>query len=559
MRIHKMRSRLSLIALIFVLLTSCIVAASPEIDFTFGFDDQIMRHRFAPFHVQVSGLPEPTDGELIVKQTRGIPGAKQAPIVHVIAQGTITNGSYEATLPVLEPLNPITVELVDRNGEILAAHQKSPRLGTREWPFPVIVGTSLHLDRAEAIVDSSELPLAWWAYDAVKSVWLIAPVTSSPKLETLGEWVVSGGSLVLFTGAEFPIMDSPLFRQLLPMSAPILAQLPDGTYILDGIPKNAASSSVTRNGNTLLMQMPLGAGTISLVTVRFSDLTDQDLTLISQEIPSANRMPSIEQITGSTLRSTGVPRPPFWITPVLIFLIIVALLFFSETAHHLRPRITLAALVVAIVSMTIWSGFYANRNNEYITLYHVNTSISILSSFGLHIDLRTLYSTQPADIHVEHAEASYPLPSALPTAFSVNFAERNDLKTSSFSLQRNERRDLTLNNRQRLDLSMVLTSSGIEVTNRTGSDIHGAYVLAGDETYHVPVLQTGTNTYSPASSPLRGETSAMVTALRGWLPLREGRAWLLFVDHDDEITFEDEGIHQKVRRVAVSFIEGVTQ
>ena len=559
MRSHKTKLRLLLVSLIFVLLTSCITAASPAIDFSFGFDDQIMRHRFAPFHVQISGLSEPIDGKLIVRQTKGIPGAKQAPIVHVIAQGNITNGGYEATLPISEPLNPITVELVDRNGDILASHQKNPRLGTREWPFPVIVGTPLYVDRTEAIVDSSELPLAWWAYDSVTSVWLLAPIISSPKLEALGEWVVSGGSLVLFTGAEFPKMDSPVFRRLLPLSAPTLDQLPDGTYILDGIPKDATSIRLTHHGNSLLLQMPLGAGTISLVTLRFDDLTEEEFEQISQEIPSANRMPSIEQITDSTLRSTGVPRPPFWITPVLILLILAGLWLYSATSHRLQSGVGLVVLVVMIASMTIWSGFYANSNNTHITLYHVNTSINILSSFGLRIDLRTLYSTQPADILVEHAEASYPLPSALPTAFSVDFTEENELKTSSFSLQRNERRDLAFNNQGRLDLTMTQTPSGIEVTNRTGTDILGAYVLIDDETYHVPVLHMGTNTYPLASAYLHGEASTMVRTLQNWLPLREGGAWLLLIDHDDETMFEDEGFHQKVRRIAVSFIEGVPQ
>jgi len=560
MRIQKTRLSFSLITLIFILLTPCLTAASPAIDLSFGFDGQIMRHRFAPFHVQVSGLSEPIDGELIVKQTRGIPGASQAPIIHVIAQGTIANGNYEATLPVSEPLNPISVELVDRNGVILAAHLANPRLGTREWAFPVIVGNPLYVDRTEAIIDSSELPRDWWAYDAAESVWLLTPIVSSPILETLGEWVVSGGSLVLFTGAEFPRMDSPVFRRLLPVSAPTLAQMPDGTYILEGTPKKSATSgNLTRNDKPLLLQMPLGAGTVSLVTVRLEDLAEGDFQLILQEIPPANRMPSIEQITVSTLRSTRVPRPPYWITPVLIVLILTVLLLFSGTAHHLRPRMTLVLLVVTVVSMTVWSGLYANRNNAFITFYHVNTSLDVLSSFGLHIDLRTLYSTQRADIQVEHPDASYALPSALPTAFGVDFAEENEPKSSSFSLQRNERRDLTLFSRGRLDLAMTLTPSGIEVTNRTGSNIHEAYVLVGKETYHIPVLQTGTNTYSPVSSFLSGERSTMVRALQSWLPLREGGAWLILLDQGDGITFEDEGIHQKVRHVAVSLIEGVPQ
>lgn len=560
MRIHQTKLRFALITLLLVLIAPICSVGSPEVHLTLGFDEQVMRHRFAPFLIQITGLSEPIDGALIVRQTRGIPGSRQASISHTIAEGILSNSSYEATLPLSEPLNPITVELVDVDGTVLAAHQYNARLGIREWPFPVIVGDPLHVDRTEAIIDASELPTDWWAYDAVDSVWLLTPIVSTPVLETLGEWVVSGGSLVLFTGADFPRMDSPVFRKLLPLSTPVLREESDGTYILEGNLKSRASSNLARNGTPILVKMPLGAGIISLITVRSEDLSEEEFEQIFEEIDSTMRMPNIEQLTLATLRSTGVPRPPYWITGVLVALILIVLFLFSETPHRLRSGRTFAVLGLVIVTATVWSGFFANRNNAFISLYRANTSIRVLSSFGLDIDLWTLYATQIADISLEHPEASYPLPAALPTTTNVDFSEENDTLHSTLTLQRNERRDLSLFNRGRLDVTMNLTSDGAEILNRTDGELHGAYVLLGEGTYFIPVVQMGTKTYALTPAYLPEETSALLRALQAWFPLRDGEsAWLLLMEKDDQRTFEDEGTHKKVRQVAVSLIEGVSE
>lgn len=561
MRIRHLRlHHLVILTLLLAMLTSIYAAASPELQLTLGFDEQIMRHRFAPFRIQVTGLAESIEGKLVVTQTRGVPGTRQAPISHTIETGVLSNGIYDATLPLAEPLNPITVELISHDGTILAAHQHSARLGIREWPFPVIVGDPLQVDRTEAIVDVSELPTDWWAYDSVESVWLLSPIVTAPVLETLGEWVVSGGSLVLFTGAEFPRMDSPVFRKLLPLTTPVLNDQDDGSYRLEGVLRDQASASIFRDDDPILIQMPLGAGTISLVTLRVDDLTVEEFDQLVEQIDVSIRMPSIEQLTLATLRQTSVPRPPFWITGVLVVLILVILFLFTDTPHRLRNNRTFVALGIAILFLAVSSGLYANRNNAFILLYQANTSIRVLSSFGLDIDLWTLYATQVTDIALDHAEGSYPLPSVLPTTTSVNFAEANSPDRTTLSLQRNERRDLTFFDQGRLDVTLEMTPDSAEITNRTDSDLGGAYILFGNETYAIANLEIGVHTYALESSHLPGETSALLLALQNWYPLRDGSsAWLLLIDQDEEKTLEDEGMHKKVRHVAVSLIEGGTR
>ena len=148
----------------------------------------------------------------------------------------------------------------------------------------------------------------------------------------------------------------------------------------------------------------------------------------------------------------------------------------------------------------------------------------------------------------------------LPTTTSVDFSETNDVDSTTFSLQRNERRDLTTFDRSRLDVTMRLTPNGAEIVNRTDAELEAAYILLGDETYVIPVIEIGTHTYPLVNGYLRGETSALLRALQNWFPLRHGgSSWLLLIEEDDERTLDDEGIHKKVRRVAVSLVEGGRQ
>ena len=556
MRIRRPSLHLSILLVTVILSLS--VFGSPEIHFTVGFDEQVMRHRFTPFNIQLSGLSEPIEAALLVRQTRGIPGATQAEVVHTVEQGMLSNGSYEATLPLYEPLNPVTVELVHANGERLASAQISARLGIREWPFPIIVGDPLRVDQTEAIVDVSELPSDWWAYDIAKSVWLLEPIASAPILETLGEWVVSGGSLVLFTGAEFPKMDSPVFRKLLPIGSPTLSQRGDGIYVLNGDRKLAASNILMGEELPLLVQMPLGAGQISLVTVRYEDLSDDEFAEIVDQIDSATRMPGIEQLTVATLRSTSVPRPPYWITPMLTALILAGLFLFSELSQRLHPKRTLTVLLLVILSSAVSSGLYANQNNAFVLLYQARTSLRVVSSFGINADLLTLYATQPLALIVDHSEASAPISSAMSTTYSADFSEVDNAEGSALQLQANERRDLTLFDRGRLGIEMAFVTEGIEITNRLGTELGDCYVLFGQDTYAVPVLSTGTHIYPLQPAYLPGETTSRMRALEAWFPLRDSGVWLLNVSEEDGSTFEEKGVHKKVRHVTIQLVEGVS-
>ena len=545
-----------------LLLLVCLIAgtaiASPQVDVRIGFDGQVMRYHYAPLRVEVTGLTEPVQGRIVVNQIRGVPGARQHKVSHVVADGTIENGTVAATVPIVGPLNPVTVELQDRSGEVLAGREESLRLGIRDWAFPIIVGDPLRLELTEAVIDSSELPSDWWAFDPANSVWLVEPITSATGLDVLGEWVVSGGSLVLFSGAEFPKMDSPGLRQLLPIDSPQLDQLADGTYILGGGLKDGAEVAMLRDGRPLLLQMSLGAGSVALVTVRAGDITEVELDLIRSQIAPVRRVPTIDRVTSETLRSTVVPRPSYFVTPLLCIALLSVLGVFARAGQRRRNAVVLTFLMGFIVALSLWSGWYAFAHKTFLSVYEARTNIEVLSSFGTAVEWHTLYSTMPIEIDIEHQPAAFPLPSALPTTRDVSFETHSELKKSMYELQRDERRDVLVNSRVRVDVWVTATPTGVEIENITGSEISPAYVFVGDDVYEIPEVQVGTAVYPLIPSRAIQRLGGTLRVLQDWLPIKAGGLWLFTVS-DEEETFIDEDSARKARQVTMRFVEGVVQ
>lgn len=548
-----------------MLFCSCILCATPSIEIACGLDDQIMRHRFMPIQVTISGLAESIDGEIVVRQTRGTVDDSRFPTTHVVASGTIDNRTYKATIPCLEPLNPLVVKLVGSSGDVLCTHEQVLRSGICEWPFPLTINERLLLDE-EGVLDSSEMPTDWWAYDAADRVWLMTDVESAPLLETLGEWVVSGGSLAMFTGAEFPRMDSPVFRKLLPILSPRLVRVHE-THLLEGTLRPSSSIRIERNGTPLLITMPLGAGHVSLITLRREDLTDAEYATIQQQVPSAVRMPNIENVLHEALRATPVPRPPYWLAGALVVITLIALFVFTESRYCLERTRRLRAFVaifialgVVTVSATVAAWAYAGRHRDRVDVYQTDTVIHVQSAFGISTTLSTLFATERVAAHIEHPSTSHPLPATTLTIRNIDFSELSTENMSIFSLQKNERRDLTTLDQTRLDITMQITSEGIEISNQTGETLEDAYILHGTRSYHVPIVQQGARLYPLIKSYVPKERSAIPTALLSWFPMRNSiKPWLLLTDRNGEYVLtetDDRGTRKQVRRMAITIVEG---
>jgi hypothetical protein len=534
-------------------------AGAPRLDIAVGFDSQVIRSGYAPVRVEVSGLAASLEGMLVLRQTQGLPGERQAPIAHVIASGAIENGISWATIPLSEPLNPLIAELRSADGQILAQCEKNLRLGIRQWAFPVIVGRSVGRT-AEAVVDAAELPLDWWAYDAAREVWLLEAPVSEPALQALGEWVVSGGSLVLFTGASFPRLDSLTLRAILPLDAPHLVQLEAGRFRLAGDLRSGARVVRERGGAPLLIQRGMGAGTISLITVAVDDLSAEELSAVGADVPPVRRAPTTERVSAELLNSTSVPRPSYAVAPAIVVVLAVSLILFARYAER-RPW-TAGAVAGLIVVVAVLSGFYANSKKTFILQYSTITNISVVSSFGIHTAFSSFYAIAPRSVYMNHELGSYPESEQLQMARNGTFAAESEPGQTRFSLQAAERRDLLFHSRPRVeDLSFRLTGDELEIDNRTGRVLLNAYVAREGNLFPLPPIALGTQRIALQVKPVLGQARTAYLLLRGvlrpieeWLPIDERGAWL--------ITFEEEslpmreGVPEKAREVFMTLVEG---
>ncbi|MEI6171321.1 MAG: hypothetical protein WCQ45_02410, partial [bacterium] len=336
------------------------VSAQPVVSAEFGFDHQLVRYRFAPIQVTLSGLEDPITGHLIVQQFVGSDPSTPVSVEQEIVSGRIQNGVYRGTLPAYDPILPIIVQLIDEQGNLIASVSESVRQSARGLPFAVVAGTPYHVDDTDAIVDPSELPADWWAYDPVSVLWLTSPLTTRAVWVGLGAWVSAGGSLVLFSGSDFYQWDSPLARELLPFTDPSLRDGADSASVLVGRPRAGAQVLLTKQDQPFLVRIPYGAGVVSLVTERFRDLDEMDLRRIEPRIPMSRRLLSADALSEDLLNETPVLRPMYAFAPLVVVAVLAALLAARRrSVRHAGSAVVLFLASIAVVAVS--SGLYLNR------------------------------------------------------------------------------------------------------------------------------------------------------------------------------------------------------
>lgn len=532
--------------------------AAPQLDVAFGFDSQVLRNCYAPIRVEVGGLVSPVDGALLVRQTTGLPGDRHAEVTHILAEGTIENGIVTATIPIVEPLNPLAVELHARDGRTLAVTEKGLRLGVRQWPFPVAVGRSAGI-ASSAVVDAATLPLDWWAYEAAREVWIVDPPISEAGLEALGEWTVSGGSLVVMTGTNFPLLDSPTLRRLLPIKTPQLVAAADGSLRLTGTLRADATVVLARGATPLLVRMPVGAGSVSLVTASLTELSPDELRQIAERIPPAQRQPTTERVSAGLLQTTSVPRPAYFAPALVALGSIVVMLAFSLTAER---RWAPAILVALLVAGCVLSGLYSNASKRWVRTYSMRTNISVISSFGINSAFCSYYAVVPRDVAVEHDIGSYPTGALVVAARGGTLASESEPASTSLHLQGRERRDVMFHSRPAVDSLRFRWTEGVaEVENRTGRVIDRAYVATEGAILALPPIEPGMNRLRLLTGPQSGEARWMYLTLRAilrpieeWLPIELRGVWLVTIHERPQPA--DRDAPELAREVFITILEG---
>jgi hypothetical protein len=537
-------------------------SAQPEISAEFGFDHQLVRYRFAPIQVTLSGLPEPIAGCLVVRQFVGPDPSTPVSIEQEIASGRVQNGVYRGTLPAYDPILPIIVQLIDEQGNVIASTSESVRQSARGLPFAVVAGAPYHVDDTESIVDPSELPADWWAYDPVSALWLTSPLTTRAVWVGLGAWVSAGGSLVLFSGSDFYQWDSPLARELLPFTDPSLRDGADSASVLVGRPRAGAQVLLTKQDQPFLVQIPYGAGVVSLVTERFRDLDEMDLRRIEPRIPMSRRLLSADALSEDLLNETPVLRPMYAFAPLVVVAVLAALLAARRrSVRHAGSAVVLFLASIAVVAVS--SGLYLNRLGHMVYTYTISTTLHIGTAFGCSTVSYAFFSLQPTQVTIPQEKGAFPAQvQQVPSAKNV-YSMRSETTSTTFSVPARMRRFVRGCDTRGAGFRLVVddTVRSIYVEPLEERQLVSAMIFADGYFHRLPLDRVGAivrldDLTRLGTSAMTATETAIYSFVSRWMPSLTG-TWLLALSETGELTRSTE-IPEKVRLVDIDIVEGVT-
>jgi len=420
LRIHRPPSRGGVLAT--MLLVLCVHAASSSavtLRAEVGFVGHLVGGRFAPITLTVDGLSAPLDGTLIARQTAGNAWRGTASIEFPVHSGTIRNGILRTTIPIHDDLNPIELLLHDRSGRLIAAATVEIRSRRREQPFPLYVAPARPpAGSVDPVIAPSDLPADWWGFDAVSSLWIAGPL-SSAEWQTVTQWALAGGSIVVFTGADFYRIDSPAARRLLSLRQSTLTLWPDGSLALQDGDWADATVLMKRHSEPLLVRRSAGAGSVFIVTVRPSDLTDEERTSLAERLQAANIM-RYDGPTADLLAQIPLTGPSH-AAVVLIVVCCLSVLGLGSAIGRVRPRGAVGFVVVLSSCCAAAAGFYINCANVNSTVYRMDTIVSVQDGVSIVLFYSALFSTASRLLPASPAVGPRPLLALDPALLSGTY------------------------------------------------------------------------------------------------------------------------------------------
>jgi len=551
------------VATAFLLLSLALPACgAATVTSQFGFDGQLIRFRYAPIRVEIAGLSAPVDGRIVVKQFAGSDPANPLPLSHEMARGALDNGIYEAALPAYDLLLPALIQLLGPDGEVIASTTQNVRQAGRGLPFVVVAGEACSLDGSESILSPSELPSDWWAYEPARSVWLTAPLFDQAVWEALGQWVVSGGSLVLFSGSDFYQWDSPAARALLPLSSPTLRELSPGSFLLTGTPRTGAQVLLSRDGEPLLVRIQHGAGHVSLVTTRLRDVTTADLERISARIPSARRLVTVDRLTQESLNNSRVVRPLYAFAPAVVLAVLLGFVAFHRNAARGRFVLPCLLLLTGVV-VAVASGFYVNRIGSVAYQYSIKTSFYVNTSFVARMDSYAFFSLESTSVAIDHDKRQFPIQADVWVTQRSRYGISSDLTQTALALPTRTRRFLRTCGTEEAEWHLFASEDDrtFRIENLQARETAAALLFLDGFFYEVP-LADGRPRDAFASSDLRRVSASAMTReeallyanVADWL-LTSAGTWLLTYEESSDVS-PGEDMPAKVSLVRICITEG---
>lgn len=556
--------RVGKLVLCLLLLVAVRGIALPQIEVDLGFAGRFVPGRMTPIHLIVSGVERPFSGYFRITEEIGNTWRGEASSLIEIPIPLISNGEYEQLLPLYDFTHPLKVFLCASDGTPVASAEASLRDRKREGAFPLLVGAfPTPVDTEAVAVASSDLPVHWLAYDGVKSLWVgrIQAGLSHEQWAAIARWTLAGGTLVLFSGADFYPLDSPVLRELIPISNPSLTTEEDGVRILSGEARPGSRYIGERaDGSTLLFVRNYGAGTVLLIPVSAFDLTVEESVAIRAGVPPA-KVVSLSGLNADLLEEMPVDRPGF----SAVFLVVgISLMSLTLIVSKVRSpkRIVLSLISVASV-LSVLSGLYLNQAKLVNDVCTLKTTLYVEASLGYQIDCYGLFANRTTTVRCGGEEA-LPVMEVLPrdlrnVDYDVGWVKGEGL---SLQLTHGERRAL----RWGEDCTIPITiryagDEEVEIENGLPTSLSEAYLLVDGQAFSLGEIGIGTWSYTldegiPFARIQLHDASlaAFYDTIEPWYSVDKG-VWLIGGRVSDALVVQD-GVRQKVRVVSLYVLAG---
>ncbi len=487
-----------------LLLSTLCTTAAPRLAATAGFAGRFVPERFAPLRVEISNIGASFTGTLVITQRVGNPWRGEAESRTEFPLRLSGAEELEYAVPIYDFIHPLHVALLGEEEKILAEEVLELRAYRQEEPFPLVVGAfPVRLDEMSVVIDSKTLPRQWAAYEATSSLWVGRTTggISKDQWQAIGQWVLAGGTLVLFSGTDFFLVDSPVLRELLPLEDPRLVDT-NGVATLHGEARAGTRTILTRGETSLLLARRVGVGTVLLVTASAFDLVETDFSAIKVHVPTA-KLISFRSDVAALLEETTLQRPGYLAASLLV---LGTLTSFTLVASRARSaKATLILLLAASGLFCVLSGLYTNRTKTIIDIYSINTNLYLQAYFGSHINYYGLFSTTvgPSLVHVKDPLT---LIQELPRNLQGHNFDIDVDEGTRLSLARGESRFLHGLSAKTLPI-MVSSLEGKKVRVKNGLDgpLRAALLIKSGTAFPIDEVRVGEEFY----------------ALRGGVPLED--------------------------------------
>ncbi len=540
----------------------CCPAHAARLDLQVGIGGAVVDGAFVMVQARVADVGFPFVGSVLLTQPLGNEWQGRSLATLRFPLTAARTGRIEWTVPLYDARQAMEATLFDRSGTAITSCTIDLRSLRRDEPFPVQVGDFAMPVAEDAVaIGPDELPTLWQSYEAIRSVWIgRVPGGIAPESwQALGRWVLAGGTLVVCTGEDFYLLETPVLDTLLPIAGPGLKQDALGMDYLAGDLQAGTQVLLEENGAPRLLERTYGAGRIVLVTQSALDVSPALWEDMRRLVTDAHLV-SLSQAT-RTLSETMPYRRPSYLAAFA--LVAASTLVFPAVVLRVKvPKRRTQLLVAPIVALCLASGLYSIFANHVVSIYEYRTTLSVQGSLGitmLHADVMSV-DGDPVRTQVR---AGVPWIEDVPANRRAGrFDTETDLVSGRLTLSLDPGESRSLRSGGPCDplVSLERTSQDeVAVLNRQ-APLQDGILLVDGQTYRVHEIVLGVSRFSldgdlvTETASLGGRFGPLVQALLETLPLEHG-VWLIgFRESASSVRYA--GQEKEVREVEATVVMG---